>query len=891
MSLGPLSSFEVKTSRRIGFQLLFLLGWRALRANPGLSFLNILGVATGMAVVLAVQVTNQSVLAAFRSSLDVVAGKANLEIHGDGARFDESVFRRVKLDPRVRAAAPSVEAVVFLADYTNAYLRIVGLDPFLQRPFLNFEFDGRDEYLRGLESLGRGYHRLFDWITDPEGIALTAALGRRMNWPPGTRLGVLVDGRKRQLVVRDWLRPNADQVQMDEHFAVMDIASAQDFLGATGKLDRIALLTATDPAMLTATLESELPSNVLVRSPERRGTQIAGMLGAFQLNLSALSLIALVVAGFLLHTTMTTLVARQRRSMGILRALGCTPAQIRIMVLGQAFVIGGVGIVIGLGLGLLMAWGSLQTMSQAVSALYLLVHAQRISVEPIVVIGWSVLGFGMVTAAAWRPAKEAAEISPCEAMMSFLPAKRLQTRYRKLSQEAWVLTFLAVGLGWAALSTPWSWLGFAGALVWITALALWTPRWIITLERWGIDLLKQSRAKPSFSTSGATELGLRNLKGSLHRSAVAVAGVMTAFSMMFGTSIMIDSFRSTVEAWIGQTVRADVYLAPAANLIHGVNEALPSELVKNMAQLRGVTDVDTYREIWVESPFPRKNGSITKIKIAAADFGIMKRHRHLTLIKGSKLDFLTMRGSPRVLVNESFVHHYNRGVGDTIPLRTPSGRVEFRIDGVFLDYSTDGGLVLMDNTTYTTFWKDAQTYSMALYLDGERDAREVLKEIREHFGKETRLALFSNQDLRRQILKIFDQTFAITSALRGIVVMVAALGIFLTLGALIAERNREMAIVRALGMSSRGVMRMALTEALFMGGIGWAMGCVGGIGLSWLLAFVINKAYFGWSIQWRLDPALFVSTLLLALPAALLAGYLATRRALHFPLARALRYE
>ncbi len=423
------------------------------------------------------------------------------------------------------------------------------------------------------------------------------------------------------------------------------------------------------------------------------------------------------------------------------------------------------------------------------------------------------------------------------------------------------------------------------------ALAQWTPAWIMATERVGMALLRQSRIRISWPISGAMELGLRNLKNSLHRSTVAVAAAMTAFAMMLGTSVMIDSFRSTVDYWVGQTVRADIYLTPAANLSHGANEALPLKMMREVSQLRGVSDVDTYREIWMDSPFPKKRGGVGKIKVSAIDFDVLHRHHHLVFVGGDMPDFSAMRRVNRMLVNESFAHHYGKQVGDMVPLRTPSGKIEFRIAGIFVDYSTDGGLLLLDHSRYAELWKDPRTYSMALYLDGTRHSQAVLKEIRERYGKETRLAIFSNQDLRAEVLRVFDQTFAMTLALRGVAVAVAALGVFLTLGALIAERSREMAIIRALGMSPGGVMRMALTEASLMGGLGWAMGCVGGLGVSWLLAFVINKAYFGWTIQWRLDPSLFLSAFLLALPAALLAGFLSVTHILKRPMVEALRYE
>jgi len=384
---------------------------------------------------------------------------------------------------------------------------------------------------------------------------------------------------------------------------------------------------------------------------------------------------------------------------------------------------------------------------------------------------------------------------------------------------------------------------------------------------------------------------MKQLLSSLHRSTIAASALMIAFAMMLGTSIMIDSFRKTVDYWIEQTVRADIYIVPTANMVVRSSEYIPENIVKQITSIPGVIDMDSHHEMWVESPIPDRAGLHRKIKISSSSFEVIEKHRHF-LFKGRAPTSLSeMKNKNEVLINESFANHFQKKIGDRVSIPTPSGVIAFEIKGVFYDYSTDSGQILLDWTRYIALWNDPHVYSLALYLEPQWDAQVIKNEIEKRFAKNNHLAVFSNRDLRTEILRIFDQTFAVTLGLRLIAVIVAAVGMFFTLTALISERSREWAIIRSLGVTHKGLYGIAWAESCAIALVGWISSCVAGLGIAWLLAFVINKAYYGWTIQWYLDPKVFLSAFGLALLAAALACLLALSRQLRIPLSEALRYE
>jgi len=230
--------------------------------------------------------------------------------------------------------------------------------------------------------------------------------------------------------------------------------------------------------------------------------------------------------------------------------------------------------------------------------------------------------------------------------------------------------------------------------------------------------------------------------------------------------------------------------------------------------------------------------------------------------------------------------------GDDLELPTPRGRIRFPIAGVFYDYRTEGGMVLMDRGTFQRFWPEERLYtSVGLYLQPGVDAEQVRSLIRSRLTASQAVFITSNRELRQEILRIFDQTFAITYALQAIAILVAIFGIVNTLVLLVMERERDIGVLKAVGASNGQIQKMTLVEAGLMGLVSFLLGAVTALLLSLLLIFVINRQSFGWTIQVVIPPALFVKTLLLVLACALLAGIIPARAAAGKNVAEVMRLE
>ena len=246
-----------------------------------------------------------------------------------------------------------------------------------------------------------------------------------------------------------------------------------------------------------------------------------------------------------------------------------------------------------------------------------------------------------------------------------------------------------------------------------------------------------------------------------------------------------------------------------------------------------------------------------------------------------------------VLVSESFQRRFHLGLGDTINLATPTGHRDFKIAGVFIDYTSDGGVILVDWQTYKQFWQDDSINGIGVYIDKQAPftATQLQALLRPKLAPYGDYLIKSNQELRDQVFRIFDQTFSVTYILQTIGIIISALGIFLSLTILVTERRREISILRAVGASRGQIEALVLWEAGIIGLLGSFLGIVAGLALAWILSFVINVSFFGWTIAWATPWRFLLSLPVAVIAAALVAGYWPARQAAHLDIADGVKME
>ena len=269
-------------------------------------------------------------------------------------------------------------------------------------------------------------------------------------------------------------------------------------------------------------------------------------------------------------------------------------------------------------------------------------------------------------------------------------------------------------------------------------------------------------------------------------------------------------------------------------------------------------------------------------------------YRHNLTFRGGgdiqKMDRVNQRGA--IVITEPFARRYGVKDGDRLTITTPRGPEAFEIAGTYSDYTRDQGAILMAQRPSANSWPDPQrAISFLVYLNPGADWEPLADAFRAQFSRQGEFSIYSNRRLRDRILSIFDQTFAVTYILRTVAVLVAITGVFLAVTTLAAEREREIGVLRAIGASRAQVRTALILEAGMMGVVASALGLAAGLVLAMALTWVVNPAFFGWTISLHFPALSLIATPLWIIPVALLAAWFPAWRAARAEIAQTIREE
>ncbi|MFN8812716.1 MAG: FtsX-like permease family protein [Acidobacteriota bacterium] len=811
---------------------------RPLWADRGRTMVTLASIALGVAVIFAMDLAGEAAAGSFRSSMETVSGGEDIEILSTGG-LPADLLGRLSGLPYPLRYSPRIEDFAIVNEKRTVPLF------------------GVDVFANALE-LAEAGNRAEPKLTEAgqRGVFTTAGLGRR-----GESIRLQVNDEAHDFTILGTI----DSRQVSGDLVLLDLEDADLVTGRQGKIDRILVtLPETEKAAVdqwAERLRQGMPEGITVRPVGARKEENRKMLAAFRWNLRVLSYIALLVGAFLIYNTISVSVVRRRAEIGIVRAVGGTG---RLMVAGflaEALFFGLAGGLLGLALGRILAEGAVKLVGLTVTALY--VSSTAAPVE----FAWSAatvsLGSGVLVSllAALAPALEAGRIPPTEAMAR----GRVDTQLQAAAGRQLAYAGALLGLSWAlSLLPPWGGKpmgGYVATLALVGAASFTAPSLVAFVGRrmtgWaGVEAL----------------LAGRSLAGALRRSSVLVAALATAIAMMTSVGIMVGSFRETMLTWIDRQIRADFYLRPAGEAAMDRHPTISEDVARRIEQIPGVLAVDRFRAYSI-----RYNG--LPVILAAGDVQAQMRYGRTSLQKGDNADAVRgMLAGEAVIVSEPFGEKHGVKVGDRITVPLGQARPSFRVAGIFLDYSSENGYIILDQSVARRYLPADEPSNLAIYADEKADRAALRARIEASYAPR-RIALFENRSLRNEAVRIFDQTFAVTYALEAVAIFVAVMGVAGAMLALIIDRRREIGLLRFLGGAAGQVRRMVLFEAGLIGLFSQLLGVLSGALLSLVLIFVINKQSFGWTIEFHLPVLALLSALAFVLLATILAGLYPARMA------------
>ncbi len=813
------------------------------------------GIALGVSVFLAITLANETALSKFRETVDTISGKANMEIRSQSGKYIPAAYLKELewLEALGVRMAPMIQETVVFGKEGEEPAQLVGIDILADPDF----FAG-----------GVGTNESYDLFAP--GAALVGwKLAENHHLTKGSTIELFVNDRTSTFKVSGVLEKNGLGGAFSGNVVATDIENAQAALNSEGKVSEIELIVPEESfARVKEELSHSLPPSVLIDRPEARGNTVEKMTRSFQYNLTALAFIALIVGMFLIYNTITISVVRRRSEIGTLRALGLSRKQVSGLFLSEAAVFGLVGSALGVVAGLGFADGALAAIAGTMEHFYFQHPFGSTEVEPWSLVRAFAVGFVITVLAAIAPVWESTTVQPAEAVRRSSYESKVLGSAGKLALIGVAFLIMAAAAAQAPPVYDFPFFGYVSALFTILGMAFSTP----LLVRVVFSALGKSRLlKRVFGME--TLLAARSLYGASGRTSLAVASLMIGISMMISLAIMISSFRSTVVAWVDQTLKADLWIQSASRARGSRQSRLDESVLKLVSSTPGVLAADGFVE---QRMMYKGEPSI----IAGGDFDILKKYGSLRVTTGETPDQVFAKMRPNsCFISEAFAIRKGVKIGDSIEIPGDKGLIPLTVSAIYYDYSSDLGHVVIDRSLYKQFFNDHSLTSIAVYLKPDADLESSRKAVLNAVSGHSLIAMRSTRELRTEAMRVFDRTFAVTYALHTIAVAVALLSVMNALLALSFESRRDFGILRYLGAQRIQLQKIVFGQSFLLGCMGNVTGLAVGAILSLLLVNVINRQSFGWTVQLQVPWEFICQSTLLVLAAALVAGYIPARQA------------
>ena len=798
---------------------------RYLPRRLSLSLLQLFGVACGVAAVVGMTLSARTALMSFTHAVEFLGGKATHSLQRSAGPMDETLLARLSRDPAVERFSPVIDRQLKLGP--GELVRFLGIDPFLDRSI-------RPEIARAqpVEPNRSNPEEALSFILDPRAVLLDNDLAREHHLAVGA---VLETNRGALRVTGTFPNPSG------EPLVLMDMAHAQDIYGLRGLVDRVDLILSNE-----AEFRSRWKDGFLIQSARQRQETFSSMLGAFRLNLEALSLLALFVGVFLIYNTAMFAVISRRRDTGILRSIGARRHEIVAAFLTEILILGVVGGALGGLLGYLLTRFLTGLIGSTISSLYFFLRPAPADWSGWIVAGGIVLGCGASLLGGIVPLVEMVRSDPIRALSGRVVSREGGRRARTTATAG--IAILLISLVLFLLPNTHIYVGFAGVFGFLIGVSLLMGVVILLLAP-ALKWLLSSLAK----LPGKVAAG--NIRQNLGRTAVAVAAFMVALSMSIGLGTMIGSFRQSLIWWMETQLRGDIYVGR-------IGEAeVPEDFFEEVRRIPGLGGVHPFR-------YAQMLYRDTPVYVSAVDASILQRYCRFGWLKGGNENWEPVKRGG-VIISESFSRRFGVHSGDTIVLEGIHGPTRMAVGGIFYDYTTEHGLVMMDRSTYLRVFGDRTINNMGIFIDPGNPRRDELLSRVRRLAQDRGLPVQTQAQLRANILDVFDTTFAVTRSMRALAIVVAFFGIAGALLTLFMERRREFGIYRALGFSTGQVALLTLLEGLGMGGVSFLLSTAVGTTLAMLLIKVINLRSFNWTIFYHFAFEPYLLTALTAVVASL----------------------
>lgn len=756
----------------------------------------IIGIASGVALFLSVYSTTESAVKSFKDSVDFFSG-VKYTIRGNGKNFiEEEIYEKIL------AKNVDISPVITLSGKikdTNRPIVLNGIDIF--KSIRNGAFDGNN--FEG---------DLKDFFDLPS-VIISGKLLSENNKNIGDNISIYIEDKLYSFKIAGIV----SREDFPKHILLMDIAQAQENLGLLGYISQIDTYDEIDKVILPPGLILEERDDIFENRKD--------LIKSFNYNLFFISLIAMLVGFFLMFNTVLITVIRRKTEVGILRAIGFMKREIIYLFMFQSIIIGVVGSILGLLSGSIISGFSMKMAEKTISTVYEIVSidVNILSIKYFIVA--LLTGVTISVVASILPVYEASKIEPINAIKDLKITNGMSQKKLFLSGLIFVTTGISLSV-YEFLKQPFEipLFTYSGTILLLLGFTLITPYFIKFIS----EIINNLSRKTNFLPIKIAE---SLISTNIYRFSIAVISVAVSSALVISILVLIFSFRTTLSRWIDKNIDADIYIKPLSCTSNFCFDIISKDIFKNISAIEDIGKINRFRVI------PSKlNGKDVLIGFGDVDLIMNKR--------GVGKYSLTNDAA----VSDHLARKYSLKVGSTLELSTPKGLKLFKVREIFQSFSSTKGLIILDRFWLNKLWGEDTENQISVYLNNPQKINEITEEVRAKVSNYA-VDISNNRELRENILKTFDQSFAITRGIQFIALVVSIIGVLNTITAIVWENKRDINILYYLG-ADRWTINGIFLLTSFISGI---LGAILGISLGGVLVFmiikVVNIISFGWEIS------------------------------------------
>lgn len=838
-------------------QFFLSLAFRSLLRYRYRTLATAFGVALGIAAVFATLSVGDNVRANIMSTLEAATGRANLLVT-PGAQ-GRAVFAVDDVREQVETT-PGVERVRAVLNHRAEPIREIQTvqDTVVPGVDTGFQLSGREtQYPEDLPAyLSEGSLPR----AGSDGIAMAAGFARSRNLGVGDTVEFATQFGAVPFTITGLLDDSLGLASTNGgRVAVVHITDLQNALRLAGRATHFEVIVSRQAAVqdVQARLQERLGEGFTATLPASSGDLAAGVISTLQAGLRILAATLIALAGFMAYNTFSAAVVERTREYALLRTISLTKRQVQLLALLEALLVSALGVVLGLIFGLGLSY--LITLFNA----YSLGFEFRTLVVPVSSVTIAVVvGVLVSLVAGYLPARTASQTPPVAAFRS-----SETRRYPRLPRFGWPLLILGILAALAPWPGYWALLGAALAMAFLfTSIIFLAP----VILKPAVALLAPLLGR-LFGVAGrlGSSFTLRNAQ----RNGVAIGAVIVGMGLTIGVGSMVAGINEEIRDWVDTTIVGDLFVTSPVSF----PETFEQDVAERVPEIDWVSGL-SITIVRFEPEGVERGRSVVLIMVDPERFHPVHGFGRFKYIPGQgdhQTGYETLQAGGQVLAANTILDRFGVEQGDTARLRTMEGFRDFPVGGVVVDF-TGGGEAFVGSIRDKDLFGLGTPDLFVMTVHEGQDPVQVREALINAFP-ELYLDVTLNHAYRERILSLTRQTFTTTNGLLFLALLIAALGVANTLGMNLSNRQHEIGMLRALGLTRRGIGHLINAEGIVIVIVGTLLGILCGLLLSHVITAGAN-ALTGYRISPAYPWRLILLSILFSPVVGLIASYGPARR-------------